>query len=210
MELHDLRERMDASFGNGPQHLPVAQVIGSGRRAMLRRRVASGVGALGLSTIVLVAPFMLSQDDAARGPIKQPSESPRIGQPFDLPVDTSWRADCGAGLPVSCDTYLDRHGPMGYRSDGTLTVVSADVNVWLRVDNPLVIPGGASAAVEAELGGSLRWWLVARTADGRVITREYNPSGIPVDFETWVDSLPDLAAEQGRIVPTLPPRGPVS
>jgi hypothetical protein len=49
------RDLLDSSFGDGPAHRPVAATLRHGRRRLLRRRAASGVGTLAVAGVMVTS-----------------------------------------------------------------------------------------------------------------------------------------------------------
>src|SRR6476619_7379248 len=52
MSSAELQEEIERSFGHGPAHPPVEHRIAAGRRALVRRRVASGAAALAVVAVI--------------------------------------------------------------------------------------------------------------------------------------------------------------
>ena len=189
-------ERLEASFVGEPAHRPVEERIMDGRRVVRNRRIAVAAGglavvaALGAGTLFL--PQTINAADVATNPIDRSSQTSATPEPYDvalteaLPVDESWRSGCGAAGQPTCEALLARIGIVRYLSDGTLVRSTPDVVVRQRVDDPAAMEtrGQDSVALEAELNGTLGWWMASWSPD-RTRVWVADPSGAGTDFTFW-------------------------
>ncbi|GAA5143012.1 hypothetical protein GCM10023340_07510 [Nocardioides marinquilinus] len=175
----DLAARIDRSFGDGPAPQPPHTHLRAGRRALLRRRVATGAGALAVLAVVGagVAISGLADDGGGSGtgpsgqepgPAAAPDQAPAV--PTVPPLDVR-RADLGPGGLVAVDR------------DGTL-VLAPGVRVVEVVEDPLdSAPADPSAAVSVVRGDQERWSLV--TSSGYEFSQPAEPGGS--DFAAWAE-----------------------
>lgn len=202
----DLRERLDASFGDGPEHSPIEGRIAAGRRALRNRRLGVAAGGVAAAAAVVTIGAVALQDPGSDrrddSPVA-PSPSETVNSTL-LPVDIAWRAGCGQAGQDTCEAFLAELPPVTILDDGTAARVTQDVQVIQRVDDPVLIKGTESIAVETQFQGLTRWWFVIRRANGTVVAEEMNPALSTVGFEDWVAELGDPAREPGSQV-TFPP-----
>lgn len=201
----DLRERLDASFGDGPEHSPIEGRVAAGRRALRNRRLGVAAGAVAVAAVVTIGAVTLQDSGSDRGgePPIAPSPS-ETADPTVLPVDETWRAGCGHAGQDTCEALLAELPPVTLLDDGSPARLTEDVQVFQRVDDPVTRNGVASVAVETQFQGLTRWWLVIRRADGSVVGEEMDPALSTTGFDDWVTQLQDPQRERGERV-TMPP-----
>ena len=133
-------EEIEQSFGSGPEHRPVEELVAAGRRRLRRRRVAEVVAAVAVvgvvgSTYAAVAP----DGGGAR-------DTPPIA------VDPT---EAGDGSPAGV-----RPEEVRLTDDGRL-LTGEDVEVLDRVDNPAqVSPPEYSVAVDVSIDGEHQWMFL--------------------------------------------------
>ncbi len=168
-----LQEELERSFGDGPEQRPVGTHLEAGRRALRRRRVATG--ALGM---VLVAGTGLA--------LAGPGSSPRTTG--ELAPDPTPSTSFSPSQEIGWDL-----GPVRYR-DGVLEV-HPDAVVHERIDNPYrYVAPQASAAFDLTFEGQ-RTWVIAELKGGDPQYSSRVPSSLWASFADWV------AAQAGLAVP---------
>ena len=150
----DVQDQIDRSFGAGPEHADLDQVLRAGRRSLRRRRVASAGAVLAVALVAGGVVVTAGGPDGVRGE-----------EPAATPTATSAPED-----PAYVQVPPDRPELEGEQvvlaPDGTL-YVSEDVEVLEVVENPLGLePPRYSAGLATSAGGEERWWLLeaARTS----------------------------------------------
>lgn len=200
----DLRERLDASFGDGPAHQPLEARVTAGRRALRNRQLGVAAGAVAAAAVVTIG-VVAMQDSGADRSDKAPPVAPNpteTADPTVLPVDDAWRAGCGHAGQDTCEALLAELPPVLILEDGTAARITEDVQVFQGAEDP--VTGVESVAVETQFQGLTRWWLVTRKANGTVVAEQMNPALSSVGFDEWVDGLDDPARQPGDRI-TLPP-----
>jgi hypothetical protein len=192
----DLRERLDASFGDGPPHAPIEERLVAGRRALRRRRRVTAVGAVAVLAGVCVASLLLRPAGGAGGggidyptPVPTPTTTV-VPQPVHLLV--------APARYVSADTppVLYLFGRM-FRRDRHVTVLAT----FGEIDSDPHPQGGAIVQV----GGRTEWVLVVGNEPERIVVEEDAPYEYPA-FMAWaVDAFPALA---GRLALAATAPGP--
>jgi hypothetical protein len=199
----DLRELFESGLGSEPPLPPVQVRVFAGRRALRRRRIATGsVVAAVVTALMLGVTQLWPQGTTADDPIRHPEpETPaqveaRLTQA--VPVDATWWEDCGHGGQPTCEDYLVGASPVGLRADGTLVRTGSDVIVAKRAEAERA-DGARSVAVEVRTGPEMhnRWVVVTRGKSGAVTASLAEPHS--VDFDTWA-----AAAMRGESVPRVP------
>lgn len=200
-----LRDRIDASFGDGPSQPEFEETIMEGRRVIRNRRIILGAGALAVLTAIGVGTAVLPDStraaDIAKDPTDSPSENPADAASAALtaaiPVDDAWRSGCDSAGKPTCDELMGRIGAVRYLSDGTLVRSADDVVILQRTDDPLAMRGEKTVALEAELDGDLRWWMLSWTPD-RVGVWVADPAGAGSDFSFWSENTRGRAVVPGE------------
>jgi hypothetical protein len=200
----DLRERLDASFGDGPEHTPLETRLASGRQALRNRRLALAAGAVAAVTVATIGAVTVQDPGSDRGDKAPVAPRPtEAADPTALPVDDAWRANCGHAGQDTCEALLAELPPVLVLEDGTAARTTQDVQVFQAVEDP-VTTGVESVAVETQFQGLTRWWLVIRRSNGAVVAEQMDPALSTVGFEEWAAQLGDPGREPGARV-TLPP-----
>jgi len=201
----DLRERLDASFGDGPEHRTLETRVTAGRRALRTRQLGVAAGAVAAAAVVTIGVVAMqdSSDDRSDKTPVAPSPS-ETADPTVLPVDDSWRAGCGHAGQDTCEALLTELPPVLILEDGTAARITDDVQIFQGVDDPVSTPAVESVAVETQFQGLTRWWLVSRQANGTVVAEQMDPALSSVGFDEWVAGLDDPARKPGERI-TLPP-----
>jgi hypothetical protein len=199
----DLRELFDEGFGAEPALPPVHERLAGGRRALRRRRLATGSVVAGVVAVVVLGVTQFwPQGTSSEGPIKRPEpETPAQVEArltHAAPVDHSWQDHCGHGGQPTCADFIDAAAPVGLRADGTLVRTGTDVVIARRTGADSA-DGARSVAVEVRTGADMhtRWVVVTRAAAGAVTALSAEPRF--GDFETWA-----AATMRGKSVPRVP------
>ncbi len=165
----DLAERLEKSLGDGPEPLPVDVHLRSGRRALLRRRLAAGAAALAVVTVIGTG-FALIEggpDDAAQV-VEPAAPGPSFEGVEEVPAGTK------PAVVLKGDTLE----------------VAADVNLTEVVEDPVDSEfADHSYGVAWDRGGTSRWVLfhdgagVSGSLGGQV-----DPSAIAefATFDAWL------------------------
>jgi hypothetical protein len=170
----DLHDRLDLSFGEGPEHRPVSDRLLAGRRSLRRRRAATGLVAVGAVTVVAVAPAALGARHHGRGAggdDGRTAVSSRSEHAIELPVAPRAQVDSSTAPLVIL------HGTL-FRRDRSVTVV--------RLQRLHVGKEPAAAAV-VHLGKTVRWVLVVGSpTEGLSVTSPPHLQGVA--FPAWVEA----------------------
>lgn len=200
----DLSEQLDDAIGHGPVPPPVSGTVAAGRRALLRRRLATTASALAVVAVVavtgaLVVPGTPATDvapDPAVPPATDPSTAPR---PRSVAPSTGQGEVVDRMSRVGIERWRPRRGPArGVRltSDGRLVAVDG-ATILEQVANPLDRePPAYSAAVSVRRGGSTDWYLLDRSPQQSTIS-SWGPWGAYASFTSWVDDQVRLNGPQG-------------
>ncbi len=183
----DLGERIDRSFGDGPDHRRLERRITAGRRALLRRRLAAGA-----ASVAVVAAFGTAYAVLPTG------TEPRTGEvatdPPSSPSSVPWQDD----------------EPVRYR--GGELEVRPGVVVHERIDDPFGLEEPRqSVALDLTFEGQRQWVIADAQPDGWGYS-----SSVPLDdyasFDDWVaeqagangDGWPEVLrlTRDGRVVAT--------
>src|SRR6476619_2912276 len=78
--MEALKEELDRSFGDGPPLPPVDRHVVAGRRALMRRRVASGVAGLAAVAVLATRGYVVSAN-APTGSDRLAGDSPFLNDP---------------------------------------------------------------------------------------------------------------------------------
>ena len=170
----DIRDEIDHSFGSGPDDgAGVGELLVAGRRALLRRRLSVGAGAL--ATVAVLggttwAATGVGGDRADDAPVaSNPSHSSHTATPSDPPSATPSTPPAAAGSKPSRALY--KHVVMdlmlaSYDEHGRV-VVDPRATVVDRVDNPFHLePPQDSAGVAVRFQGSVWWYAMSYAGDG--------------------------------------------
>lgn len=200
----DLSEQLDDAIGHGPVPPPVSGTLAAGRRALLRRRLATTASALAVVAVVavtgaLVVPGTPAADvapDPAAPPAADPSTAPR---PRSVAPSTE-----GEVVDRMSRVGFERWRPgrepaRGVRltADGRLVAVDG-ATILEQVTNPLDRePPAYSAAASVRRGGSTDWYLLDRSPQQGSVS-SWGPSGSSVSFSDWVEAEIRLARPGGE------------
>ena len=203
MSMTDLGDEIERSFGTGPALVPVEERIAAGRRALVRRRVASGVAALAAVAVVGTGAYAVSPGDPAGRGTGQVAVDP-TPTPTPTPSPTSSEQPGGPWEDDIPARYID--GELQVR-DGVV--------VHQHIENPY---GRAaprtSDALDLTYHGRRMWVIVDLGKNGYGLTSSTPSNGWAsfadyvadqVDGQTgsddgWPDTM-ELTAD-GRVVPT--------
>jgi len=157
-----LREEIEQSFGAGPAHRPIEELVAKGRRRVRRRR-AAGLGAALATVAVLGATY------AVTAPGSEGSGAPPIAtDPTSTPSGPTWEDDT----------------PIRY-VDGELQI-RAGVVVHEHIENPFGYdPPKLSDALDLTYEGKRTWTLAESTRKGFGYTSSV-PSNGWASFADWV------------------------
>jgi hypothetical protein len=185
-----LREEIEQSFGNGPAHRPIEDVLVAGRRGVRRRRTVTGLATAVATIAVLGATYAVT--------------APGSGGNGSTPIATDPAPSSAPAVDEEGNTFdLGGDAEVTLTEDGEL-VLGPDVVVRQQVDNPMhVSPPEYSVGLDVAVDGERQWillgsgpgsgWGVSQLADG----------GSPAEFEQWVaDSAEDQPGEiAGNVSP---------
>lgn len=211
-----LQEKLDRSFGDGPALPPVGIHVTSGRRALMRRRVAGATAGLAAVTVLIAAGYAVSPvattGSDVRGGDPASTTSPADPSPTqDSSPDASeaapWPKDAGPGpgpgvlirytdgeLEVRPGVTVHEHirNPYGYEPpelSDALDVTWKGERHWLMIENRRMPLGIMSSWSEPSNG----WASFADYVADQVSAGTPGPSGWPETFRL---------DDQGRVVPT--------
>lgn len=184
-----LGDRIDASFGTGPGVVPVEALVARGRRALLRRRIASGAGALAAVVVVVGGTTLVLGD---RGPDTLVAGNPTTSvspDPTAAPADrTLTRPEVKQALRV----------PMAEYDDAGSLVLAQGVTVLKRIDGAITVTAPrTSVGLELAYDGATFWAAAYWSPDsssGSALTWSGNEEGT---FEDWLATVKGLADETG-------------
>ena len=203
--MDTLQEELDRSFGDGPPLPPVVSHIAAGRRALMRRRVASGVGGLAAAAVLamgwyVVSPGSLTGADQVAGdptPSATPSAAEATEDPTMDPIEAPWpRGELiryvGGELEVRPGVIVHEHigNPYGLEPPAlsdALDVTWRDQRQWLMIEKR-PMPRGISSSSSTPSNG---WASFADYVADQVDVN--GGSGWPDTFEL---------DDGGQVVPT--------
>jgi hypothetical protein len=185
MDTDLIREQIDRSFGDGPEHPDLEVVLARGRSSVRRRRLAAAAGGLGAAAATVVVALAL-----AGGPPETGTAPPAAPSPSATPT-------VRPSAPVSEITIRPRRWPTVYvdpavdpfdavelRRDGTIHV-SEDVTVTLVDRHPWPEPPDTRAVVLVyEQGGETHWYAGRKTGSNGTSASTTAVPGRA--FEDWV------------------------
>lgn len=177
----DLGRRIDRSFADGPDHRPLEQRIRAGRRALLRRRLASGAATLAVLGAVGTAYAVLPTGSGVRT--------------GEVAVDPS---PPGPDLSPSSPDAKPGELPVYYLEDGLET--GPGVVVHERIENPYgETAPRMSDALDLTYEGQRQWVVIAGEPGSYGLAASV-PSGDFAGFRDWVR---EQARENGVPTPHL-------
>lgn len=202
----DLRDKFDSAFGAEPPARPVQDVVARGRRALRRRRIAVGAGALAVAALAATQLGQITGDPTTSpAPLGHPTPTPTLGAAAlaeqklteAVPVDGSWRQGCdGAGQP-KCDAYEQGLALVGLRPGGGLVRLSDEVIVLQRHDFGTGTTRAIYAVEVRPKTGHSTWYAVSRNAGGKAVIRSADPSSSQIDFEAFAQGVASGHAPEG-------------
>lgn len=178
----DLRNQIEASFGDGPLQEHPSLLVERGRRALRFRRVAAGAAGAGVAAIAVGSALLLSGGPAETGSV--PPASRPTASDNAHPSDTTWPAQVS-------DRGSDPGDPVELGRDGRLHV-SKDVTVIQLRRHPWPVPEGTHAVAlsyRRDGDGTTYWYAESRTGPDGTAAGTARLKG--QTFDEWV-------AEQGR------------
>jgi hypothetical protein len=176
--MDTLQERLDRSFGEGPPLPPIQSHVAAGRRALRRRRVASGIAGLAVAVAVLATSWYAvspgssaGSDQLAEDPT--PSPTPTSQEATQDPTDT-------AAAPWPQEELI-RY------VDGELEV-RPGVIVHEHIRNPYGFePPALSDALDVTWRGQRQWLMIeSRPKAGGISSSASTPSNGWASFADYV------------------------
>jgi hypothetical protein len=181
----DLRERLDASFGEGPGHRPLEDRLAAGRRALRRRRrLVTFAAAFGLAALTLAPVVLRPATDEGGGIIPDPVPSP-----------STTAAPGHVHLLIAPPRYVHADTPPVLYLFGRMFRRDRGVDVlatYGEVDVAVHPQGGAIVRV----GSRIRWVLVVGNEPERLDEQREAPYDYPA-FMEWASS--EFAVMSGRL-----------
>lgn len=174
----DLAERIDAAIGEAPTPLPLPRDrVAAGRRALLRRRLAVGAGALAVVAVVGSAFALVGGDSETRVDPASPPSAEADG--------TGSEPEPGRPSDPDADVELTREGEL---------LVAEGVEVTRQVENPLgLTPPDYSLGIAYTRDGETTWALLE--SSGSVT---YDPARKAfATLDDWLDEM--VALETGDV-----------
>lgn len=222
----EIRDEIEASFGNGPPLRPVTDAITAGRAALRRRRLGAGAAALGVAVVVGGTAYAAtgggtpSSEDGDRIVATDPTNATPAPPPptgtGPPPID---RASVDfLGEPAAYDdhgrlvlapgwTEVDRvPNPMHYTQDGYTSHGLEVTKDGQRRFVLLALLGSGSSVQSTIAEGTLRDWLVGATATQHTLdlaNGDAPPAVGATEGQRWVELAPDgtlRALDGGRIL----------
>ena len=212
--MDTLQGKLDRSFGDGPPLPPVGSHVLAGRRALRRRRVASGVAGIAAATLLVTGGYAVSpsspngSDRLASTP--SPSATPNTTEATEATEATEGTQDPTAGL---AEAPWPRGELIRY-VDGELEV-RPGVIVHERIRNPYRLkPPAVSDALDVTWRGERQWLMIEKHPKPLGITGSSStPSNGWASFADYVADQVDANGgsgwpdtfqldESGRVVPT--------
>lgn len=203
--MDTLQEELDRSFGDGPPLPPVVSHVTAGRRALMRRRVASGVGGLATATVLVMSWYVVSPssptgaDQLAGNPT--PSTTPSAAEATEVPATDPVEAPWPRGELI--------------RYVGGELEIRPGVTVHEHIDNPYGFePPALSDALDVTWRGQRQWLMIEKRPMPRGISSSSStPSNGWASFADYVadqvgvnggSGWPDTFEldDRGRVVPT--------
>ena len=189
----DTSEQIDRSFGDGPEHRPVADRIAAGRRIVLRRRLATGAGAAATALVVGGTAWAVGAGSTSPS---NPEHGPATASVIEEPPDKGDEVNRGNGS----QGYLGESELATYLPSGRL-VIRKGWQVSERVPNPLGLkPPAKSVGLELTNGAKTYWYLVEIRGDAGAGTSDPAGKGFST-LDAWVD---DQVALQNGDRPETP------
>ena len=203
--MNTLQEELDRSFGEGPPLPPVGSHVVAGRRALMRRRVASGVAGLAAAVVLATSWYAVSpssstgSDRLAGDPTS--SDTPSASEATEPPSTDSTEAPWPRGELIR---YVD----------GELEV-RPGVIVHEHIRNPYGFePPKLSDALDVTWKGQRQWLMIEKRPMPRGISSSASsPSNGWASFADYVADQVDVDGgsgwpdtfqldDRGQVVPT--------
>jgi len=191
----DLRERLDASFDEGPPHRPVEERLAAGRRAVRRRRRVVTAGTAAALVVLAIGPVALRPTAGGGGGIDLPLPHPT---PTTTAVPTPVHLLVAPARFVDADTppVLYLYGRM-FRRDRDVTVLAT----YGEIDIARHPQGGAIVRI----GDQTRWVLVVGNEPERLDEQRE----APYDYQAFMSWARDeFAVMSGRMALAATAPGP--
>lgn len=194
----DWRQELDEAVATAPDR-PVEQFVVSGRRALRRRRVATGLTGLAAALTIGGSFWMAAPGEGpARSdvPIATQPPSPRTPEKTTAEVPSSSASSVWlprtqptrrfASLPGAEKELIDFLGNPAAITEGGLVLAPETTSVLQRVENPMDYTSaqGVSLAVRAIQAGQERYSLMTADTEGGTSTSTVEATG---DFAGWLD-----------------------
>jgi hypothetical protein len=172
--MPDIADQLDAAIGHAPPDAPALdqtldRTLARGRRALRRRRLVYGVGAVATALVIGGTAWVVSPGDSAATRSEDPgfgerSASAAPSQPTRSAAEVPWVAPDAA--------RLDRRGELEIRPGWTLV---------RRIDE---VNGPGTVGLEVTKGDRRQWFLFGT---GMTISSLHAPSEGYATFQEWVD-----------------------
>jgi hypothetical protein len=206
--MDTLQEELDRSFGDGPPLPPAESHVAAGRRALMRRRVASGAASLAAAAVLAMSWYAVSPGtptgsdplagDAASSATPKAAKAPETTEgPSTDPPDAPWP-----------------RGELIRYVDGDLEV-RPGVVVHEHIRNPYGFePPALSDALDVTWKGQRQWLMIEKRPMSRGISSSSStPSNGWASFADYVADQVDVDGgsgwpetfkldERGEVVPT--------
>lgn len=187
--MDTLQEQLDRSFGDGPPLPPVTAHVAAGRRALVRRRVASSVGALAAVTVLAtgwyaVSPGATSSSDGVAGD-PTPSATPSAVEPTEpteptAPAEAPWTRG-------ELIRYVDEE-----------LEIRPGVVVHERIRNPYGFePPRLSDALDVTWRGERQWLMIVKRPSMGISSSAATPSNGWASFADYVNDQVDVNGGSG-------------
>ena len=166
-----LREEIEQSFGDGPAHRPIEDVLVAGRRGVRRRRTAGAVAGALAAVAVAGAVYAVAPGSGNNGTSQIATER----SPSSAPSGP------GPGYYVA-----DSDVQVVLTEDGEL-VLGPGLRLRQQVINPMrVSPPAYSVAVDVELDGEREWMLIETSPGSGSALASPADDESSAEFEAWV------------------------
>jgi hypothetical protein len=195
-----LQDQIERSFGDGPPFPPVEVRVAAGRRALVRRRAATGVAGLAAAALLAIGWYAVSPGEprGTSGPATNPTTSDTHGASAD-PSERPWQ-----------------RGVLIRYVDGALQV-RPGVKVHEHIPNPYSLePPSRSDALDITWDGHRQWLMIERRPEPQGVS--YSSSEPTNGWASFADYVADQVAvgvggdtgwpqtfeldAEGRVVPT--------
>ena len=203
--MDTLREELDRSFGDGPPLPPVERHVAAGRRALFRRRVASGVTGLAAAAVLVTSLYAVLPNS--------PTGSDRLAANPTSSVTPSVSEATEGPSPEATEAPWPRGELIRY-VDGELEV-RRGVIVHEHIPNPYGFePPALSDALDVTWRGKRQWLMIEkRPMPGGISSSSSTPSNGWESFADYVADQVDVSGasgwpdtfrldDRGQVVPT--------